>query len=254
VVTRMRRIEDVRPLREGADLLVGADGVHSLVRRSGWSDRAHARSHGMTVLRGTTPLDPPELSETWGRGWLFGITPLAEVGTNWFACVPEHRTGPRDQDLAPLRRVGRPAGADRCGPRGRHRAAHPRARHPHRTRSVAGPPEHGAAGRCGACDGAEPRARREHGAPGCAGAGARGAGGAGAGCRPVPGTAPLRRAPRTARPGMAAGLGGDAPSGDDDVGFAVARPRPRREHRTARPALRMSRGRAALSGACARAW
>lgn len=105
VVTRMRRIEDVRPLREGADLLVGADGVHSLVRRSGWSDRAHARSHGMTVLRGTTPLDPPELSETWGRGWLFGITPLAEVGTNWFACVPEHRTGSRDQDLAHLRRV-----------------------------------------------------------------------------------------------------------------------------------------------------
>src|SRR5699024_9860832 len=105
IVTSTRRIEDVRPLREGADLLVGADGVHSLVRRSGWSGRARARSHGMTVLRGTTPLDPPELSETWGRGWLFGITPLAEVGTNWFACVPEHRTGSRDQDLAHLRRV-----------------------------------------------------------------------------------------------------------------------------------------------------
>src|SRR5699024_1829136 len=84
IVTSTRRIEDVRPLREGADLLVGADGVHSLVRRSGWSGRARARSHGMTVLRGTTPLDPPELSETWGRGWLFGITPLAEVGSYWF--------------------------------------------------------------------------------------------------------------------------------------------------------------------------
>lgn len=105
VTTSRQRIEDIRPLRAGADLLVGADGVHSLVRRSGWSGRPRARSHGVTVLRGTTPLAPPEISETWGRGWLFGITPLAGIGTNWFACVPEHRTGSRSEDLVHLRRT-----------------------------------------------------------------------------------------------------------------------------------------------------
>ncbi|ATG52432.1 2-polyprenyl-6-methoxyphenol hydroxylase [Brachybacterium vulturis] len=105
VTTTRRRVEDIRPLREGADLLIGADGVHSLVRRSGGSGWAAARSHGVTVLRGTTPLAPPEISETWGRGWLFGITPLAGIGTNWFACVPEHRTGSRREDLAHLRRT-----------------------------------------------------------------------------------------------------------------------------------------------------
>lgn len=100
-----RRIEDVRPLRAGADLLVGADGVHSLVRRSGWPCTPEARSHGMTVLRGITELSPPEISETWGRGWLFGITPLPGNRTNWFACVPEHRTDSRAEDLVHLHDV-----------------------------------------------------------------------------------------------------------------------------------------------------
>ncbi|WP_114854993.1 NAD(P)/FAD-dependent oxidoreductase [Brachybacterium sp. YJGR34] len=100
-----RRVDDVRPLRRGADLLLGADGVHSLVRRSGWGSRAAARSHGVTVLRGTAPLDPPDVSETWGRGWLFGMTPLAGGGTNWFACIGEHRTGSVAGDLAHLREV-----------------------------------------------------------------------------------------------------------------------------------------------------
>lgn len=105
VRTSRRRVEDVRPLRAGADLLVGADGVHSLTRRSGWPGGSDARSHGVTVLRGTAPIEPPEISETWGRGWLFGITPLAGIGTNWFACLPEHRTASPAEDLAHLRRI-----------------------------------------------------------------------------------------------------------------------------------------------------
>lgn len=102
-----RRVDDVRPLRADADLLVGADGVHSLVRRSGWKHsvpgRAAARSHGVTVLRGTAEIPPPEASETWGGGWLFGITPLPGQRTNWFAALPEHRTNSREEDLDHLR-------------------------------------------------------------------------------------------------------------------------------------------------------
>ena len=105
VRTETRRIQDVRPLRDRADLLIGADGVHSLVRRSGWPGRPAARSHGMTVLRGTTDAPPPEISETWGGGWLFGITPLAGIGTNWFACIPEHRTPTTRASLEHLRTV-----------------------------------------------------------------------------------------------------------------------------------------------------
>ncbi|GAA1488408.1 FAD-dependent monooxygenase [Brachybacterium sacelli] len=116
VRTSSRRVDDVRPLREDADLLLGADGVHSLVRRSGWPG-AVARSHGLTVLRGTADIEPPEVTETWGGGWLVGITPLAGTegaGTNWFACVPEHRTSSVTEDLAHLRAVI----GDRRGPIG----------------------------------------------------------------------------------------------------------------------------------------
>ena len=114
VRVRRRRVEDVRPLRARTDLLVGADGVHSLVRRSGWPGRPAARSHGMTVLRGTTDEPPPEISETWGGGWLFGITPLAGAGTNWFACLPEHRAPSTRESLEHLRAVvgGRRAAID----------------------------------------------------------------------------------------------------------------------------------------------
>lgn len=101
VPLRRRRVSDVRPLREGADLLIGADGAHSLVRRSGWPG-SRARSNHVTVLRGTAEILPPGVSETWGRGWLFGITPLPGQRTNWFACVPEHRTSSRAEDLEHL--------------------------------------------------------------------------------------------------------------------------------------------------------
>ena len=99
-----REVRDVRPELAAADLLVGADGVHSLVRRSGWSGSA-ARRHGQTVLRGTTDAPPPDISETWGGSWLFGITPLASGGTNWFASVPEHRSASVAESLAHLRGV-----------------------------------------------------------------------------------------------------------------------------------------------------
>ncbi|PWH07076.1 2-polyprenyl-6-methoxyphenol hydroxylase [Brachybacterium endophyticum] len=102
---RTETIRDVRPLREDVDVLVGADGVHSPTRLSGWGERAAARTHGVTILRGTLQETPPEISETWGGPWLFGITPLPGGGTNWFASIPEHREPDRAGDLAHLREV-----------------------------------------------------------------------------------------------------------------------------------------------------
>lgn len=99
------RVTDVRPLRAEADLLIGADGVHSLVRRSGWGHRAGVVPAGRTVLRGTAPIPPPEISETWDPRFLFGITPLADGGTNWFAAVPEHRSPSVDAALDHLRGI-----------------------------------------------------------------------------------------------------------------------------------------------------
>lgn len=102
---RRRQVSDVRPLLDGTEILVAADGVRSLTRSSGWGARARARRHGQTVLRGTTTAPPPDVSETWGRGWLFGITPLRDGGTNWFASLPEHREPDTSRALAHARRT-----------------------------------------------------------------------------------------------------------------------------------------------------
>src|SRR5699024_12220267 len=88
---RRERISDVRPLREDADLLVGADGTHSLVRRSG-SPGTAARSHHVTVLRATAEIPPPRKSQTTSRGWLIVSTPLPGDRTTSCAGVPEHLT------------------------------------------------------------------------------------------------------------------------------------------------------------------
>lgn len=95
----------MRPLRRSCDVLIGADGVHSLVRRSGCGAAARARTHGRTVLRGTAPIAPPDVSETWGGGWLFSITPMRDGTTNWFACIPEHRSASTADALAHLQHV-----------------------------------------------------------------------------------------------------------------------------------------------------
>lgn len=106
VVRRTGRFEDpaaLRRLQEDTHVLVGADGVHSPLRRTLWPGDRSARSHAVTVLRGTADIAPPEIAEIWGPGWLFGITPLPGGRMNWFASCPEHRTGSTDEDLAHLR-------------------------------------------------------------------------------------------------------------------------------------------------------
>jgi 2-polyprenyl-6-methoxyphenol hydroxylase-like FAD-dependent oxidoreductase len=71
---------------ERADLVVGADGVHSLVRRSLWPD-SRPRYAGYTAWRGVTELalDPGRWTESWGAGERFGLIDLGAGRTYWFA-------------------------------------------------------------------------------------------------------------------------------------------------------------------------
>lgn len=68
-----------------ADLVVGADGVHSRVRRSIWGSSTASAVSSMLAVRGiVTPSGSDVYGEFWGRGRLFGITPVPGAATNWF--------------------------------------------------------------------------------------------------------------------------------------------------------------------------
>ena len=70
-----------------ADLVIGADGVHSATRRAVWGEGSRARLTPYLAVRGV--IDRPPVPETrgeyWGRGDLFGIGPAAGGRTNWYA-------------------------------------------------------------------------------------------------------------------------------------------------------------------------
>jgi 2-polyprenyl-6-methoxyphenol hydroxylase-like FAD-dependent oxidoreductase len=80
------QFEDGRDVR--ADLLIGADGVHSVIRGQLLGD-APLRYRGYTAIRGITPAGsvplPADASETWGRGCRFGVGPTSGDRLTWFA-------------------------------------------------------------------------------------------------------------------------------------------------------------------------
>ncbi|MER7076852.1 2-polyprenyl-6-methoxyphenol hydroxylase [Saccharopolyspora kobensis] len=79
-------VSQVRPdgtVRHGgtttADLVVGADGVHSATRRSLWPDIPGPRYVGYTTWRLIAPAHPvTESAETWGSGERFGYVPMPD--------------------------------------------------------------------------------------------------------------------------------------------------------------------------------
>ncbi len=86
-----------------ADVVVGADGLHSATRRSLWPDAPAPRYAGYTTFRMIVPPRPVEGSvESWGQGDRFGYAPLADGRVYCYAMVtgPEGGTG----GLADLRR------------------------------------------------------------------------------------------------------------------------------------------------------
>ncbi|HWS50692.1 MAG TPA: FAD-dependent monooxygenase [Microbacterium sp.] len=73
-----------------ADLIVGADGIHSVIRARTWNPTAE-RPLGTVAFRGVVDLPVASVSETWGRGALFGVTPTDDGRANWFACIRRDR-------------------------------------------------------------------------------------------------------------------------------------------------------------------
>lgn len=83
-----------------ADLVVGADGIRSAIRSRVWRAPGE-RALGTVAFRGVVDGPVDSVSETWGRGALFGITPTGDGRTNWFACVRRDRlehAGPDDAE------------------------------------------------------------------------------------------------------------------------------------------------------------
>jgi 2-polyprenyl-6-methoxyphenol hydroxylase-like FAD-dependent oxidoreductase len=112
-----RRVEDTSAM---PGLLVGADGVHSVVRRAlrGW--RAEARLTPYLALRGVLADTVGEDTggEYWGRGTLFGITPTSAGGIYWYASF-RSGLGPGAVDVAEALRQTRSRFAGGAGAIGR---------------------------------------------------------------------------------------------------------------------------------------
>ncbi|GIE80743.1 FAD-dependent oxidoreductase [Actinoplanes philippinensis] len=84
------------PVHLGADLVVGADGINSVVRRTLWPDAAGPAPIGVRAWRGVTPPWRGDLvvAITWGPGAEFGIVPLTDGRVYWFAAVNAAPTAP----------------------------------------------------------------------------------------------------------------------------------------------------------------
>lgn len=91
-----------------ADLVVGADGIRSAVRRSVWPAAPEPRYAGYTAWRMIAALDGGPLGaggETWGKGERFGLAPLPDGRLYGFG-VANRPAGERapGAELAELRR------------------------------------------------------------------------------------------------------------------------------------------------------
>ena len=105
VTAQFARAESAR-----GDLLIGADGLHSIVRAHLFGT-APPRYAGYTAWRSVVDfrLTPLVASESWGRGRRFGIVPLDERRVYWFATdnAPEHEHDPNESARVRLRRMFR---------------------------------------------------------------------------------------------------------------------------------------------------
>ncbi len=91
-----------------ADLIVGADGIDSVVRRRLWPSAAPPRYVGTTAWRGVTDEPwPGELAVaiTWGPGTEFGIVPLGDGRVYWFVATNAPEGGRAADEKAAVRTI-----------------------------------------------------------------------------------------------------------------------------------------------------
>jgi 2-polyprenyl-6-methoxyphenol hydroxylase-like FAD-dependent oxidoreductase len=90
-----------------ADLVVGADGVHSWVRAQRWPDAPAPVYSGSTSWRAVTASSSAavtEMSLSWGRGTEFGVMPLVDGRTYWYAAANADEAQRNPDELEELRR------------------------------------------------------------------------------------------------------------------------------------------------------
>jgi 2-polyprenyl-6-methoxyphenol hydroxylase-like FAD-dependent oxidoreductase len=96
-----------------AELVVAADGIGSRIRALLFPDHQGPRYSGFTTWRFVAPALPPgtsraEPAETWGRGQVFGVLPLANGQVYCYASAPAPPGVRHDDEAAELkRRFGR---------------------------------------------------------------------------------------------------------------------------------------------------
>ncbi|MFD7408629.1 FAD-dependent oxidoreductase [Streptomyces sp. NPDC059866] len=91
-----------------ADLVVGADGIHSVVRRAVWPNAPAPRYAGYATCRMiTSPVAVAGGGESWGRGERFGYASLRGGRVYCFATVSAAEDSPRPGLEELRRRFGR---------------------------------------------------------------------------------------------------------------------------------------------------
>ncbi|MGW6391591.1 FAD-dependent oxidoreductase [Streptomyces sp. NPDC055103] len=92
-------VADVAALSTEHDLLVGADGLRSVVRAARFGTDSGPRKVGSAAWIGIADFASDVHGETWGKGRFFGLTPVEPGRTNWYAAVPEGTTADELPDL-----------------------------------------------------------------------------------------------------------------------------------------------------------
>jgi 2-polyprenyl-6-methoxyphenol hydroxylase-like FAD-dependent oxidoreductase len=103
--TDVRTGTEVTAIPDEGDLVVVADGIHSALRRT-LAPQTVVRDSGQVAWRAVVPVDTVGQpgGETVGRGWRFGIGPVGDGQTYWYAAGPGPlRTAPPKDQLAELK-------------------------------------------------------------------------------------------------------------------------------------------------------
>jgi len=90
-----------------ADLVVGADGVHSWVRAQRWPEAPAPIYSGSTTWRAVTTSSSvaiTEMSLSWGQGTEFGVMPLIDGRTYWYAAANADEAQRNPDEREELRR------------------------------------------------------------------------------------------------------------------------------------------------------